>query len=120
MKDGKLENSTQIGRKAEKYAVEYLTNKSIEILELNYRHGRAEIDIIAKDKDVLVFIEVKYRTSVMFGFPETFVDKAKSQRIKNAAEYYIFEKDWQHDIRFDIVSIVEYKTISIEHFVDCF
>jgi putative endonuclease len=112
--------NTELGRKGEKLAAECLTKKGIEVIQFNYRYGRAEIDIIAKEKNVLIFVEVKYRTSTKFGFPEEFIDKAKEKRIKSAAENYIFEKNWQHDIRFDIVSIVDNKEPQIEHFIDCF
>ena len=112
--------NTELGRKGENLAAEYLIEKGFEIIQFNYRYGRAEIDIIAIDKNILVFVEVKYRTSTKFGFPEEFVDKPKVKRIKTAAESYIFEKNWTSDIRFDIVSIVEVRKIAIEHFIDCF
>jgi len=112
--------NTELGRKGEKLAAKYLAEKGLEVIQFNYRYGRGEIDIIAKDKNILVFVEVKYRTSIKFGFPEEFVDKGKVKRIKNVAESYIFEKNWTADIRFDIVSIVEVRKISIEHFIDCF
>lgn len=112
--------NTEIGRKGEELAAKFLAEKGIEILESNYRHGRAEIDLIAIEQGVLLFVEVKYRRSVQFGYPEEFVDEGKVKRVKSAAEHYIFEKNWQHDIRFDIVSIVHNKKLSIEHFIDCF
>lgn len=114
------QTNTELGRKGEKLAADYLTEKGLEVIQFNYRYGRAEIDIIAIDKRILVFVEVKYRTSTKFGFPEEFVDKGKVKRIKTAAESYIFEKNWTADIRFDIVSIVEDRKIAIEHFIDCF
>ena len=112
--------NTELGRKGEKIAAEYLISKGLEVIQLNYRYGRAEIDIIATENSILVFVEVKYRTSTRFGFPEEFVDKSKVKRIKTAAESYIFEKNWIADIRFDIVSIVDVKGVSVEHFIDCF
>jgi putative endonuclease len=119
-KEQRDQTNTELGRKGEKLAADYLIGKGLELIQFNYRKGRAEIDIIALDKKVLVFVEVKFRTSTKFGFPEEFVDKGKVKRIKTAAESYIFEKNWTADIRFDIVSIVELRNITIEHFIDCF
>ncbi|HAR20301.1 MAG TPA: YraN family protein [Cytophagales bacterium] len=112
---------TQIGKKAEEQAARFLSQKGFDVQLFNYRYSRAEIDIIAIEKGILVFVEVKYRTNVLFGYPESFVDTAKAQRIKLAAENYIFEKNWKQDIRFDVVAIVEIQNkVTIEHFVDCF
>ena len=86
------QTNTELGKKGEKLAAEYLVAKGLEVIQFNYRHGRSEIDIIAKDKNILVFVEVKYRTSTRYGFPEEFVDKGKAKRIKKVAESYIFEK----------------------------
>lgn len=69
----------------------------------------------------MVFVEVKYRTSLLFGYPESFVTKSKQDRIRSAADNFIFEKNWTSNIRFDIISIVHIKgSIQIEHFEDCF
>ena len=78
-----------------------------EILEVNYRYKRAEIDFIAltADEKLLVFVEVKNRSRKDFGEAETFVSEAQQGRIKEAAEEYIFGINWQKDVRFDIVSI---------------
>jgi putative endonuclease len=112
---------TQIGKKAEEQAARFLSEKGFDIQLFNYRYGRAEIDIIAIEKEILVFVEVKYRTNVHFGYPESFVDAAKEKRIKSAAEHYIFENNWKQDIRFDVVAIVEIQNeVNIEHFMDCF
>ncbi len=113
--------NTEVGKKGEELAAKYLAAKGIEILQFNYRCGRAEIDLIGLEKGILVFVEVKYRTNLLYGFPEESVDKAKAKRIKSAAENYIFEKNWLHDIRFDIVAIVDTgRKVTIEHFEDCF
>ena len=80
--------------------------KGFEILESNYRYGRAEIDLIVLDREKrLVFVEVKMRNRRDYGEPETFVSDAQQQRIKEAAEEYIFGINWQKDIRFDIACV---------------
>ena len=101
----KRKTTKQIGDKAELKAVNFLENKGYEVLERNYRSGRNEIDIISSIGGVLVFVEVKYRSSAYFGHGELDVDDAKLERIKEAAENYIFEIDWQKDIQFDVLAI---------------
>lgn len=102
-------------------ASDYLIQNGYEILHANYRHGKAEIDLVIQKADLLVFVEVKYRSSVAFGFPEDFVKRHKQGMILLGADYYITEKNWLGDIRFDIVSIVDSNgKVEIEHFEDCF
>ena len=114
-------SKTLLGKEGEEIASAYLLEKEYLLICNNYRHKKAEIDLIAQKKDVLVFVEVKYRTSLLFGYPESFVTKSKQDRIRSAADNYIFEKNWKSNIRFDIISIVHTKgSIQIEHFEDCF
>ena len=114
-------NTTDLGRKGENLAATYLKDKGYTLLCCNYRFKRSEIDIIVIDDNLLVFVEVKYRTNLLFGEPETFINPAKQKRIKMAAENYIFEKNWLNDIRFDVISIVNINDkVSIEHFIDSF
>ena len=94
------------GKLGEAIAKRYYEANDFEILESNYRFKRAEIDLIVlKEEKLLVFVEVKKRSNKDFGEPETFVSEAQKQRIKIAAEDYIYAINWQKDIRFDIVSI---------------
>jgi putative endonuclease len=106
------------GQQAEEKAALFLTEKGYEILERNYRYRRSEIDIIAKKKNLIVFVEVKYRSGNAFGEPEGSVDEKKEAQVLLGAENYVFEKDWHGDIRFDIISILSNR--SIEHFEDAF
>ncbi|WP_370088441.1 YraN family protein [Ekhidna sp.] len=77
-----------------------------EILEENYRYKRGEIDLIAlQNESLLIFIEVKNRSRKDFGEAETFVSESQQERIKEAAEEYIYGINWQKDIRFDIVCV---------------
>ena len=105
----------------ENMAAEVLIQKGYLIRERNYRYKRSEIDIIAEKDGILVFIEVKTRKSIRFGFPEEFVSEKKAEMVITAAEQYIYETEWKKDIRFDIVSIVMNKNGSeIQHFEDAF
>ena len=111
----------ETGKLGEDKAVTHLEEKGYEILVRNHRHRHAEIDIIAKNNKILVFVEVKTRTNVSYGMPEEFVDATKRRLIMKAAEQYIFDRDWQSDIRFDVVSVViTQNTVKIHHIEDAF
>ena len=109
------------GRKGEQIARRYLMEKGYKILDVNWRHERDEIDIVAMDADELVFAEVKTRATDFFGEPEEAVGYKKQKFLVRAAEAYIEEKDLDIDSRFDIVAIVlndaEQK---INHITDAF
>lgn len=109
------------GAKGEETAVEYLKKKSYQILEKSWRFKHKEIDIIAKDNECIVFIEVKTRTDDYWGNPEEFVSKSKQKLIIQAAEAYIEEKDYDGESRFDIIAITTKDHNSkIEHITDAF
>lgn len=94
------------GIHGEAMAQRHYVDQGYKILETNYRYSRSEIDFIAlKDEKLLVFAEVKHRTRKDFGEPESFVSNHQQDRIKQAAEAYIFDINWQKDIRFDIVCV---------------
>ncbi len=118
---GKISN-TQKGKIGENIATDYLIKNQYVIEEKNYRFGRFEIDIIAKKNDILHFVEVKYRKSIAFGYPEQSVSKSKMNQIKAAAENYIFDLQWDKNIQFDIIAIIETNKNNIEilHFEDAF
>lgn len=111
-----------IGNKAEDQACEYLIEKGWEILDRNYYAGHAEVDIIAKDGEIIVFLEVKMRSSSQFGTPVEYVNEAKVQRIYEAAEHWTFEnKMHNHPLRFDVIGILTKKFGSeITHLQDAF
>lgn len=96
----------ETGKKGEALAVNFLQKIGFQILETNWRFRKLEVDIIAKDKDVLVFIEVKTRSTGFFGQPEEFVDPSKEKHLAKAASEYmaLINHDWA--IRFDVVAII--------------
>lgn len=108
----------EIGEKGEDESKKYLLSNNYLILANNYRFDRAEIDIIAQKDNVLIFIEVKTRSSNYFGNPEEFVSKAQQNRIYKAAKNYIEVNDIQLNIRFDIIAIVN--NLEIHHIKDAF
>lgn len=115
-------SNTELGRIGEEMAVAFLRQKGMGILHCNWRYEHLEIDIIAQDGDMLVFVEVKTRRTAHFGHPEEAVSPQKISRLLNASEAYIFEKDYQGDSRFDVVSIImPYgKKPELEYFEDAF
>ena len=117
-----MSNNKELGDKGEKIAVKYLMHRGWEIMETNYRYSRYEIDIIGKRGDLLIFVEVKLRTDDTYGYPEDFVDKRKAEMIIAAADEYIYQINWNKNIRFDIMSILlkGNNDYSITYFKDAF
>lgn len=116
-----MQNKTEKGRLGEDKATEYLENKGYMILDRNYRYKRSEVDIIASYDDLLVFVEVKLKSYTTFGQPEEAVNEAKANKVMEGAEQYTYDNDWQGDIRFDIISIVNNNgRYEVEHFEDAF
>ncbi len=115
-----MNHQKQTGQRGEDLAVELLENDGYTIQERNYRFKRAEIDIIAKKRGMLVFVEVKSRKSNVFGYPESFVDDKQADRITEAAEEYMYQINWLKNVRFDIISIETGSGLKITHFKDAF
>jgi putative endonuclease len=116
-----MTDKTEKGNKGEALAADFLIKKGFEVVERNYRHKHAEIDLIVKKANWLIFVEVKARSSTAFGHPETFVDREKVKKILEGADHYIFETDWQGNVRYDIVSVLfKYNNTEIYHIEDAF
>ncbi len=97
----------ELGRLGELKAAEELKKRGLHIIETNYRFGRGELDIIAKDGDTLVFVEVKSRLNLEMGDPVYGVTDAKVKQIKKIAELYLFEKNIEDvECRFDVVTVL--------------
>lgn len=107
-----------LGRLGEKKAEEYLKKQGYKILVLNFKTRVGEIDIIAKEKDVIVFIEVKTRRNDDFGTPAEAVNRVKQQKyFKVATEYLKKNKLEDSECRFDVIEVEEDK---INHIKDAF
>ncbi|TDQ06557.1 YraN family protein [Pedobacter metabolipauper] len=111
-----------LGRRGEEIARDYLLNLGYHIVKMNWRCGRAEVDVIANQDGKLIFVEVKTRTSVHYGQPEEFVDRKRERQLEFASGIYIDRVNHQGEIRFDIIAIVfENKDIyKINHIEDAF
>lgn len=96
----------ELGKTGEVLALKYLRSHNYKIIEQNYKTRSGEIDIIAKNKDVLAFIEVKTRKSLDYGLPQESVDTCKQRQISRVAIEYLAKKNiYDVDCRFDIVAI---------------
>lgn len=100
-------NKRHIGGIKEQLAAKYLQDKGLHILETNYRNRFGEIDIIAKDNDTIVFIEVKYRKTASTGHPEEAVNYKKIKTICKVSDYYRITKKLSLNtpIRYDVIAI---------------
>lgn len=100
----------ETGRIGEDIAVEYLRQIGYQIIERNFECKQGEIDIIAIDKEELVFVEVKTRTGEIYGKPKEAVDKTKKKHIYKSAEYYIYLKHLENrPIRIDVIEVYKRK-----------
>jgi putative endonuclease len=97
----------ELGKKGEEVALRFLKKKGYKIIEKNYVCKMGEMDIIAREKDTLVFVEVKTRTSMAFGPPQLAVNSAKQMQLSKVALYFLKENRLE-DIkaRFDVVAIL--------------
>lgn len=104
MKDNSY--NKMIGNFGEMLVITYLENLNYEILDKNFFTRYGEIDIIAKDNEEYVFIEVKTRTTSKFGNPSEAVDINKRKHIENASKVYIYQNRLENKlIRFDIIEV---------------
>ena len=112
-----------LGKRGEDVAVGFLERRGYEILERNWKCPFGEADIIARDGDDVLFIEVKTRTGVAKGLPEDAVTKEKRSRYeKIAASYSLNIEGYDTPIRFDVIAIVviENKRALLRHHVNAF
>lgn len=111
-----------LGSEGEDLAVKFLKKKGYKIIARNYKNYIGEIDIIARDGDTIVFIEVKTRTDISFGYPFEAVNKRKRQKLKNLALLYLKRQGKESPVRFDVLSIfcMDNGKKDIEHIKDAF
>ncbi len=112
----------RLGKSGEDLAVSFLKKNGFEILNRNYRYGHKEIDIIGKDKNTIVFVEVKTGRSKIFGSPQERVNLRKQKSMIEVAQDFIQKNDLRNfDFRFDVVAInFERGNKKIEHIKNAF
>lgn len=111
-----------LGRRGEEAAAKYLEGKGMKILERNLRTPVGEIDLVARQRDVLAFVEVKTRRGNAFGSPGEAVGPRKQRQITRAAKWYLNDKpNKKLQPRFDVIAIiVDGDELEIEHICDAF
>ncbi len=99
-------NRKDVGQLGEKLAQKFLKKRGYHICETNFRWQSGEIDIVAKRKDYLIFIEVRTKSNLDFGTPEESITKSKKKKLISSALHYI---NTHHDLpaswRIDVVAI---------------
>ena len=111
----------ELGEMGESIAAKYLQENQYNILAQNYRCEKAEIDIICLKANEIVFVEVKTRSSSYYDAPSAAVDAKKEELLKQAALYFIEERQIIAEPRFDIISIIiENNKMEMEHIEDAF
>ncbi len=116
-----MSNNIIKGKLGEEIAEKYLKSLAYTILEKNYRIKMGEIDIIAMKKDILVFVEVKTRSSINYGYPCEAVNRKKQIKIIKTALHYIKSNGMgDYQIRFDIIEVYFKGKGKINHIENAF
>lgn len=112
-----MSHNRDIGKKGEELAVKYLEKKGYRITELNYHTHWGEIDIIAEKKLTLSFIEVKTRTSELFGKPYEAVNRAKIIKLKRPIQHFLLKKNFNnYKLSLDVISILLNSDLTVKNF----
>ncbi len=110
-----------LGKRGEQLAVKFLEKDGYEILARNWIFKKSEVDIFAIRNGVLAVIEVKTRSSIVFGSPQSTVDSKKIKLLVMAVNAFISQRDLNCEVRFDIIAIHNDKgKLLLEHLVDAF
>ncbi|MCJ0976505.1 YraN family protein [Rhodococcus sp. ARC_M12] len=102
-----MATNQELGARGEQLAVRHLEDIGLEVIERNWRHRTGELDIIARDGDAVVFVEVKTRSGIGYGTPAEAVTYTKQTRIRGLALHWLSlqQGPWVQ-IRFDVIAIV--------------
>ncbi len=117
-------NKRDIGKEGEEIAAKFLVENGFQIIERNFQFSNiGEIDIVAKDQQQTVFVEVKSRLNLEFGEPELAVTPKKIRQIKRMAELYLFNKGIEEiDCHFDVIAVIigDGKKPAVTHYENAF
>lgn len=95
------------GDRGEDAALHYLRSRGFELVERNYRTRYGELDLVMRDGEVLVFVEVKWRAGLEYGSPVEAVDGRKRRAVRSMAEQYLADREPEfEEVRFDVVGIL--------------
>jgi putative endonuclease len=111
-----------LGRKGENLAASYLREQGWEILERNYRTKLGEIDLVCRDRDSIVFVEVKTRASADFARPDESVTQRKQAKLRRLVEDYLVKHNLESsEVRFDVLGVtLATRRPEFEHIVGAF
>ncbi|GLR19134.1 YraN family protein [Portibacter lacus] len=117
-----MASHNELGRQGEQMALDYLIANDYEVLETNYRYRKAEIDIIVRKDGVLIFVEVKTRSGLAYGPPESFVSEKKMELFMEAGYKFMDKINHDWEIRFDVISLLMGKNRlpQLKHLEDAF
>ena len=115
-------NTRETGDAAEQIARAYLIKKGYQIIDTNWQFGHLELDIVARDGDELVIVEVKSRIGKKFDHPLDAISEKKMLQVIEAAEGWIQINDWNKNTRFDliIVTMTYSGSYELEHYDNAF
>jgi putative endonuclease len=124
---GRMRVKDAVGRFGEQVAVEHLQGCGLAVLDRNWRCRDGELDIVARDGEALVFVEVKTRSSLAYGTPADAIDRSKAARIRRLAVRWMAERraggepEFWAAIRFDLVAVVRDSSgVQVRHLVGVF
>lgn len=112
-------NNRGFGGEGEAAARAFLERKGAKVLEMNYRRPTGEIDIVARQRDVILFVEVKRRSSLRYGRPSEAVNRTKQLHILRTAQLYLQEKRLSDaPVRFDVIEVLPGEIRHLENAFD--
>ena len=112
-----------VGQYGERVAARHLEQNGLQVIECNWRCGQGEIDIVAREGELLVFVEVKTRSSERYGVPAEAVNWAKRNRIRGLATMWLAQHPHPYGkLRFDVVSVLRRTAGAsvVDHYRDAF
>jgi putative endonuclease len=114
----------RIGKIGEQIAADYLADNGYQVMDRNFTVPYGEIDLVAFEAEIVVFVEVKTRTSTTFGLPEDSVTAAKLERMHNAAILWLqAHPDIPDDWRIDVIAIQidhQHNVLDLQHFINAY
>ena len=114
-------STRELGEIAEGLAQQHLVKLGYKIVATNWYYGHLELDIIARDGEELVIVEVKARSGLRYEHPSEAVTTTKIKRIVEAADAYLTENELEIDTRFDVITVIFVnEKFELEHFKDAF
>ncbi|MBI9087498.1 MAG: YraN family protein [Desulfobacterales bacterium] len=110
------------GDRGEDAAARYLESRGYRVLDRNWRYRQWELDLVCRDGDTLVFVEVKTRGAGSMGTPADALNRAKQARLVKAASQYLTKNDlWDEPCRFDLAAVIDAGTgMDVDHIENAF